>query len=119
MVYTPSSTVLGQSPIVPAVAVATTSVYLHSYIAATSGSEATTASHASRVPVLQLREGWEICQGLPTAETGQFATYSSTCGEPVEEPVEKRNTMIWPCQLHHYGGDTHGRGSTCGYILPQ
>jgi hypothetical protein len=69
--------------------------------------------------MLQLLEGWALFQGLPSAEAGQFTTYSSACGELVEEPVERPSAAIWPHQLHHRGGDTHQIGSTCGYVLPQ
>jgi hypothetical protein len=39
-------------------------------------------------------------------------------GEPAEGPSEGSCTTHWPRQLHHCGGDSHGR-SASGYILPQ
>jgi hypothetical protein len=108
-----SATVLGQPPVV----LAATTVQPHpsSTTRATGGSQATTAVHTSRVPIQKLWEGWTLCQGLPLAEVGQFTMYSSSCGKPTERP----STTIWPCQLHRCGGDTHRRGSTCGYVHPQ
>jgi hypothetical protein len=49
------------------------------------------------------------CQG------SQFTSYSSTDDHPAEVPAEGPSAAIWPRQLHHRGGDTHGRGSSYGY----
>jgi hypothetical protein len=89
------------------------------YSAAARSSQATTTDHTSWVSMLQLWKGWSLCQGLPPAEAEQLTTYPSACGESVEGPAERPSTTILLCQLHHRGGDTHGRGSTCGYILSQ
>jgi hypothetical protein len=49
--------------------------------------------------VLQLWEGWELCQGLPPAKAGKLTSYSGTNGQPGEEPAEGLNAVIWP---RHY-----------------
>jgi hypothetical protein len=87
--------------------------------AAAGSSQATTADHTSWVPVLQLWKSWAFRQGLPPAEIEQLTTHSSACGESTKGPVERPSTAIWPRQLHHRGGDTHGGGSTCGFVLSQ
>jgi hypothetical protein len=109
----------GQLPTIPAVATGA-AAYLHSfYTAAVGGSRATTAVHSSGVPVLQLWKGCALCQGLPLAKVGQLTSYPSARSEPAEELEEKPSIAVWLCQLHRHGGDTHGRGSSCGYVLPQ
>jgi hypothetical protein len=69
--------------------------------------------------MLQLWEGWALCQGLPLAKAGELTSYSGTNGQPVEEPAEGLSAVIWPRQLHYHGGDTHGRESPWGYVLSQ
>jgi hypothetical protein len=71
------------------------------------------------VPGLQLWEGFALRQGMLPAKAGQLTSYSSTYGYAVEEPAEGPNIVFWPHQLHHHGGDIHGRGSSYGYVLPQ
>jgi hypothetical protein len=92
-----SSIVLGQLPIVLAV------VHPHSlYTTAAGDTQATTVVHSSGVPLLQLWKGWALCQGLPSAKAGQLTAYSNASGEPVEEPVERPSTVVWPRQLHNH-----------------
>jgi hypothetical protein len=55
--------------------------------------------------VLQLWEGRALCQGLRPSKAGKLTSYSSTSGQPVEEPVEGLSAAIWPCQLHYRGGE--------------
>jgi hypothetical protein len=69
--------------------------------------------------MLQLWEGWALCQGLQPAKADKLTLYSGTNGQPTEEPVEGLSAVIWPRQLHYCGGDTNGRGSPCGYVLSQ
>jgi hypothetical protein len=54
---------------------------------------------------------------MSLAKAGQLTSYSSTYGYPVEEPAERPSVAFWLCQLYHRGGDTHGRGSSCEYVL--
>jgi hypothetical protein len=54
---------------------------------------------------------------MSLAKAGQLTSYSSTYGYPVEEPAERPSIAFWLCQLYHRGGDTHGRGSSCEYVL--
>jgi hypothetical protein len=61
--------------------------------------------------MLQLWEGWALRQGMSPAMAGQLFSYPSTYGYPVEEPVKRPSAAFWSHQLHHRGGDTHGRGS--------
>jgi hypothetical protein len=69
--------------------------------------------------MLQLWEGWALRQGMPLAKEGQLTWYSNAYGKSAEELAERPSTVVWPCQLHHHGGDTHGRESSCRYVLPQ
>jgi hypothetical protein len=108
----PTSIVIGKPPVVSAAAAAVHSCSIHS--ASPEGSWTATAGHTSGVPVLQLWEGWALCQGLPPAKAGKLTLYNGTNGQPTEEPAKEPSAAIWPCQLHYRGGDTHGRGSLLG-----
>jgi hypothetical protein len=60
---------LGQPPtVLIAVAVGTTVQLQSFYVIAAGSSQDTTTVHSSGVPVLQLQEGWPLCQGLPLVE---------------------------------------------------
>jgi hypothetical protein len=58
-------------------------------------------------------KGWALRQGIPPTKAGKLTSYSCSYGYPVEEPAEWSSVALWPRQLHH------GRGSSCGYVLPQ
>jgi hypothetical protein len=60
--------------------------------------------------MLQLWEGWVLCQGMLPAKVGQLTSYSITYGKSAVEPAERPSITVWLCQLHHCGGDTHGSG---------
>jgi hypothetical protein len=62
---TPSSVVLGNPPNATAISAVVQPHSFHSIVV--SGSQATTVVHSSGVPMLQLREGWALWQGLPSA----------------------------------------------------
>jgi hypothetical protein len=87
--------------------------------ATTSGNEATTADHTHRFSTPSLREDRPPCSRFQPSEARQLIVSSGNHGESAEWSTEEPNTTVWPHQLHHYGGNTHGRGSASGNILPQ
>jgi hypothetical protein len=60
-----------------------------------------------------------LCLRIPPAQAKQLTTSSGTRGQSVEGASEGSCATGRPCQLHHRGGDSHGRRSTSGYVLPQ
>jgi hypothetical protein len=56
---------------------------------------------------------------MPHAKVEQLSLSYDNRGQPAEGPTEGSYTMDWPCQLLHRGGDSHGRRSASGYVLPQ
>jgi hypothetical protein len=111
-----SAAVLAQPPTIPIAAAATiVQSYLRYTATAAYCSQATTTAYTCQLPMLQLWENRPFHEGLLPAQAGKLTASSSTFGEPAQGP----STLVWPHQLHHHGGDTHGRGSTCGCVLPQ
>jgi hypothetical protein len=51
---------------------------------------------------------------MPPAQAEQLAMSSGTCGKPAEGTSEGSCTTGRPHQLHHRGGDSHGRRSSSG-----
>jgi hypothetical protein len=86
--------------------------------AAVGSSQATTAVYACRVPVLQLWENRSLHKRLLPDQAGQLTVSSGTLGELAQGLGVGPSTTVRPSQLHR-GGDSHRRGSTCGYVLPQ
>jgi hypothetical protein len=67
--------------------------------------------------MLQLWEGWARCQGLPSVEAEQLTSYANASGEPAEGLSEGPNTAVWPCQLHHHGGESMGEEVLVGIFF--
>jgi hypothetical protein len=111
---------LGLSPTIPTVAIpaaiattiATTAVQPCPY------STAAVVFH-QQLPILQLWEAGPLCSRMPPAQGKQLAVSSGTHGQSAEGPSEGSCTMDGLRQLHHCGGDSHGRGSASEYVLPQ
>jgi hypothetical protein len=118
---------LGQSPTIPTGAISaavdataaetvqpcfysTTAVGYH---------QATTAIARQQLSMLQLQEHGPLCSRMPSAKAKQLTTSSGTRGQPTEGPSKGSCTIDGLHQLHHCGGDSHGRRSASGYILPQ
>jgi hypothetical protein len=62
---------------------------------------------------------WPLHSRMPPAQAKQLTVGSGTCGQSTEGPSEGSCTSDGPCQLHHCGGDSHGRRRASGYVLPQ
>jgi hypothetical protein len=78
-----------------------------------------TTPWSTNYTMLQLREDGPLCSRMPPAKAKQLTMSSGTCGQPTKGPSEGSYTTDWLRQLHHRGGDSHGRRSASGYILPQ
>jgi hypothetical protein len=81
--------------------------------------QATIAVSCQQLSILQLREDGALCSTMPSAQAKQLTASSGTYGQLAEGPSEGSCTTDWPRQLHHRGGDSHGRRSSTGYVLPQ
>jgi hypothetical protein len=78
--------------------------------------------HSSFPPVTFPTTIWEdgaLCSIVPPTQAKQLTVSSGNRGQSTEGPSEGSCATDWPCQLHHHGGDPHGRRSTNGYVLPQ
>jgi hypothetical protein len=101
-------------------AVATVVVQLCPYsTAAAAYHQATTAVSRQQFSMLQLREERQLRSRMSHAQAKQLTASSGTCGKSAEGPSEGSCTTGGPRQLHHRGGDSHGRRSASVYILPQ
>jgi hypothetical protein len=128
-VSTTTITELGPSPTIPtaaipaattAAAATTTAVQLCTYSTTTAGyHQATTAVSRQLLSMIQLREDGPLCSRMPPAFAKQLTVSSGTHGQSAEGPSEVSYTMDRSCQLHHRRGDSRGRRSASGYVLPQ
>jgi hypothetical protein len=115
---------LGQSPTIPtatiSAAIAAATVQPCFYPTAIAGyhQAATTISH-QQPSMLQLGEDESLCSRMPPAKAKKPIVSAGTHGQPADGPIEGFYTTDWPHQLHHPGGDSHGRRSASGYVLPQ
>jgi hypothetical protein len=78
--------------------------------------------HSNFLPALsmpQMREDGPLCSRMLPTKEKQLIVSSNTRGQLAKGPSEGSCTTDWPCQLHHCGGDPHGRRSASGYVLPQ
>jgi hypothetical protein len=72
-----------------------------------------------QLSMLQQQEDMPLWSRMPPAQAKQLTVSSGTHGQPAEGPSEGSCTTDWPRQLHHRGGDSHGRRSVSGYVLSQ
>jgi hypothetical protein len=77
------------------------------------------SNFCQQISMLQLWEDGPLCSRMPPAKAKQLTVSSGTRGQPIEGPSKGSCTMDWSCQLHHHGGDSHGRRGASGYVLPQ
>jgi hypothetical protein len=77
------------------------------------------SSFRQQLSMLQLRENGPLCSRIPFAQAKQLAASSGTSGQSVGGPSEGSCTSGNSHQLHHHRGDSHGRRSDSGYVLPQ
>jgi hypothetical protein len=69
--------------------------------------------------MLQLQEDGSLRSGMSPAQAEQLAVSSGTRGKSAKGPSEGSCTTGGLRQLHYHGGDSHGRRSSIGYVLPQ
>jgi hypothetical protein len=81
--------------------------------------QASTTIPRQQLSMLQLREDWPLCSRMPPTQAKQLTVSSGTRGKSAEGPSEGSYTTDGPRQLHHRGGDSHGRRSVSEYVLPQ
>jgi hypothetical protein len=119
---------LGPSPTIPTAAIqaatitaaATAAVQPCPYTTAAAGyHQATTTVSRQQLSMLQLREDEPLCSRMLSAQAKQLVVSSGTHGQSAEGPSEGSYTTGGSRQLHHRGGDSHGRRSASGYVLPQ
>jgi hypothetical protein len=67
--------------------------------------------------VLQLWGNQSLHQGLLYGQVGQLSKGHGTCGELAVGPTEGNNTVDWPYQLHHCGGDPIGEEVLTGMFF--
>jgi hypothetical protein len=102
-------------PAATAIAVATTVVQPCPYsIVAVGYHQATTTVSHQQLPMLQQREAGPLCSRMPPAQAKQLTVSSGSRGQSAKEPSEGSCTMDGLCQLHHRGGDSHGREVLAG-----
>jgi hypothetical protein len=81
--------------------------------------QAATAVSCQQLSMLQLWEDGPLCSIMPPDQAKQLTASSDTCGQLAEGPLEGACTTDGPRQLLYQGGDSHGRRSASGYVLPQ
>jgi hypothetical protein len=62
---------------------------------------------------------WGTLLENATSQAKHLTMSFGTRGQSAEGPTEGSYATDWPCQLNHCGGDSHGRRSATGYVLPQ
>jgi hypothetical protein len=80
--------------------------------------QATTAISHQQLSMLQLWEDGPLCSIMQPTQAKQLSVSSRARGQPAEGPSEGSCKMDSLRQLHHHGGDSHGR-SASEYVLPQ
>jgi hypothetical protein len=110
--FRPSPTILTAAiPAATAVAVAA-AVQPCPYSTAVVGyHQATTIVSRQQLSMLQPQIDGPLCSRILPAQAKQLAAGSSTCGQSTKGPSEGSCTTDGPFQLHHCGGDSHGRRS--------
>jgi hypothetical protein len=112
---------LGHLPTIPTMTIPAATVVQPCPYSTTVASchQATIVVSHQQLSMLQLWEDGSLCSRMPPTQGKQLIASPDTCGQSVEGPSEGSCSMGRTHQLHHRGGDSHGRRSASRYILPQ